>query len=128
MPSCIFDRLQRILFFVDKIADEIVCEETELLEKTIPRMFEVMQMVAKFSCTYVKRGRFGERHLLWTWQVLIIAERTVGGMIHPGRIEDMDSGLTQVIEDFDRAVNVEALRSVKVAGKHSCRCHTIVHS
>jgi hypothetical protein len=59
MPLCIFDRLQRILDFADKVAEEIVGEETEILEKTIPRMFEVMQMVAKFSCNYVKRGRFG---------------------------------------------------------------------
>jgi hypothetical protein len=59
MPSSIFDRLQRILLFADKIADEIVGEETEILEKTIPRMFEVMQIVARFSCNYVKRGRFG---------------------------------------------------------------------
>ena len=58
MPSCIFDRLQRILYFADKVADEIVCEETDILEKTIPRMFEVMQTVATFVCNYVKRGRF----------------------------------------------------------------------
>ena len=58
MPSCIFDRLQRILFFADKVADEIVGEETDILEKTIPRMFEVMQTVATFVCSYVKRGRF----------------------------------------------------------------------
>ena len=59
MPSCIFDRLQRILFFADKVADEIVGEETDVLEKAIPRMFEVMQTVATFVCNYVKRGRFG---------------------------------------------------------------------
>ena len=30
----------------------------------------------------------------------------------------MDSKLTKVIEDFDRAVNVDALRLVKEGGKH----------
>jgi hypothetical protein len=59
MPSDLLDRLQRILIFADKVADKIVCEETDILEKTIPRMFEVMQQVARFSCDYVKRGRFG---------------------------------------------------------------------
>ena len=59
MASCIFDRLQRILFFADKVADEIVGEETDILEKTIPRMFNVMQTVATYLCNYVKRGRFG---------------------------------------------------------------------
>jgi len=59
MPSGLFDRLQRILPLADKVADDIVCEETEVMEKVLPRMYEVMQTVAVFSCNYVKRGRFG---------------------------------------------------------------------
>jgi len=59
MPVGLLDRLQRISCFADKVADEIVYEETEILEKTIPRMFEVMQRVAKYLCEYVRRGRFG---------------------------------------------------------------------
>ena len=59
MPSGLLDRLWRILFFANKVADEIVYEETDILEKTIPRMFKVMDKVAKCSCEYVKRGRFG---------------------------------------------------------------------
>jgi len=59
MPSGLFDRLQRILPLADKVAEDIVYEETEVLEKIMPRMFEVMQSVAKFSCDYVRRGRFG---------------------------------------------------------------------
>ncbi len=60
-PIGISDRLQRILSFADKVADEIVGEETDVLEKTIPRMFKVMETVSKISCAYVKRGRFGKR-------------------------------------------------------------------
>ena len=56
MPSSLLDRLQRIIPFAEKTADENVYEETETLERIIPRMFEVMQRVAKFSCDYVKRG------------------------------------------------------------------------
>ena len=61
MPSDLLDRLKRILIFADKVADEIVYEETDILEKTIPRMFKVMQKVANCSCDYVKRGRFGRQ-------------------------------------------------------------------
>ena len=61
MPMDLLDRLRRILIFADKVADEIVYEETEILETTIPRMFKVMQKVAKCSCDYVKRGRFGRQ-------------------------------------------------------------------
>jgi len=59
MPVGLLDQLQRILSFADKVADEIVGEETDVLEKAIPQMFEVMETVSKFACGYVKRGRFG---------------------------------------------------------------------
>jgi len=61
MPLSLLSRLQRILVFADKVTAEIVCEETEILEKAIPRMFGVMQTVAEFSCDYVRRGRFGRQ-------------------------------------------------------------------
>jgi len=37
----------------------------------------------------------------------------VGRSVDPAAIEEMDRELTRVIEDFDRAVNVEALRLAK---------------
>jgi len=57
MPSALLDQLRRILPLADKIADEIVCEETEILEDIIPRMFKVMAKVSRFSCDYVRHGR-----------------------------------------------------------------------
>ena len=40
----------------------------------------------------------------------MIAARTRGGSTYPKMIEEMDRKLNNVIEDFDRAVYVEALR------------------
>ena len=70
---------------------------------------------------------------------MIISVRTVGGQVRPEAIEKMDDELTKVIEDFDHAVNVEALRSAKETGKHalsqfgesslsvcSCTCRTTI--
>ena len=37
------------------------------------------------------------------------AASTIGGPAYPEMIEEMDRELTEVINDFDRAVNVEAL-------------------
>src|SRR5258706_4015756 len=76
MPSSLLDQLQRILPLADKVANDIVCEETEILEKIMPRMFEVMQRIAKFLCDYVKRGHLSRRSLVWIPQMLMIAERT----------------------------------------------------
>ena len=52
------DRLHRILLFADEVADEIICEETFLLEKIIPRMSEVVERAAKYLCGYVTNGRW----------------------------------------------------------------------
>jgi hypothetical protein len=65
IPLGVFDRLQRILPFADKVVDEIVGDETRILEEIIPRMFEVMQKVAEFSCDYVKRGSSGTQSLCY---------------------------------------------------------------
>ena len=61
VPLSLLDRLQRILPLADKVADKIVSEEAEILDELMPRMFEVMQKVAKFSCDYIKHGRFSRR-------------------------------------------------------------------
>ena len=58
MPSGLCDRVQRILPLVEKVADKIVSEETEILKELVPRMFEVMYRVAELSCDYVKHGEW----------------------------------------------------------------------
>jgi len=63
MLLSLLDRLQRILPLADKVADQMVSEETEILVKIMPRMFEVMQKISKFLCKYVKHGRFSRRSL-----------------------------------------------------------------
>ena len=42
--------------------------------------------------------------------MLMIAARTSGGPAYPEMIEEMDRELNNIIEDFDRAVYIEALR------------------
>ena len=59
IPLSLFDQLRRVLPLGEKLAEEIVCQETDILEEIIPRMFKVMQSVAEYSCDYVRRGRVG---------------------------------------------------------------------
>ena len=56
--------------------------------------------------------------MFWSWQVLMIIARTVGGPTYPEKIEEMDRELTRVIEDFNHAVDVEALCLAKKNGKY----------
>ena len=57
-------------------------------------------------------------HLGLILPVLMSVARTVGGPVNLETIGEMDKELTKVIEDFDRAVNIEALRSAKETGTH----------
>ena len=52
-------------------------------------------------------------------QELIFAARTIGGPGYPEMIEEMNRELNNVIEDFDRAVYVEALRLANETSKLS---------
>ena len=49
----------------------------------------------------------------------MIAARTSGGPAYPEMIEEMDRELNNIIEDFDRAVYVEALRLANETSKLS---------
>jgi len=62
-------------------------------------------------------------HLIWIIELLMIAERTLGGLVHLEKFEEMDEELTKVIEDFDRAVNVETLRLAKGTSKQTLFSH-----
>ena len=49
----------------------------------------------------------------------MIAARTIGGPAYPEMFEEMNTELNNVIEDFDRAVYVEALRLANETSKLS---------
>jgi len=53
----------------------------------------------------------------------MIAERTLGGLVHPKKIEEMDKELTEVIGNFDSAVDVEAMRLAEETSKHKLFSH-----
>ena len=55
--------------------------------------------------------------------MLMIAERTGDALVYSKdkeMMEKMDEELANIIEDFTRAVNVEALRLTKRIGKRHC--------
>ena len=122
MPSSLLGHLHRILDLADKVADEIVCEETDLLGTIMSRMFEVMTNIAAFLCEYVKRGCFSRWSLFWIPQMLMAAERTGAALFSSkdkDRIKELDEELANVIKDFLNAVDVEALRLDRTTGELS---------
>ena len=122
VPSGLFGQLQRILPLANKHAAEIVLEETEILDTIMPRMFKVIQKIAKFLCDYVKRGYFSRRSLVCIPKMLTIAESTGVARFFPkdkDSMKEMDEELAIVIKDFLNAMNAEALRRAKRIGRHS---------
>ena len=134
MPSIILGRIQGIFPLADKVADEIVSEKTDLLYKIMPRMFQAMQKIAKFLFEYLKRGSLSRWSLFWIPQMLMIrsrSERVRDALIDSTdkeMLEGMDIELANVIKDFLDAVNVETLREVRKAGKHSSSNKARAHS
>ena len=57
--------------------------------------------------------------MFWMWHVLMMVTKTAGGRAYQEAIAEMGNELTKVIEDFMRAVDVEALRLAKKSGKHA---------
>ena len=51
--------------------------------------------------------------------VLMITVASVGGLVHLGAIEEIERDLTMVIDDFERAVDLEVLQRMKETGEHS---------
>ena len=49
----------------------------------------------------------------------MITARTIGGPSYPERIEEANRELTEVIEDFDRAMDYETLRIANETSKLS---------
>ena len=54
----------------------------------------------------------------WFVDLTVADNTTAGGPAYREKIEEIDSELTKVTEDFGRAVNIEALRLAKNAGTH----------
>ena len=51
--------------------------------------------------------------------MLIRSARTAGGSVYQEMIEGVDREMTEVVEDLDRAMNIEALRRTKETGEHT---------
>ena len=103
--------MQRVLPLAKEVSDEIVSEETETLKELILRIYEGMNRVAKLLCTYVKLGRWSSS--------LFDKLPMIAASAHQEMFEEMDRELNKVIEYFESAAFVEALRLADETSKPS---------
>ncbi|KAG8792126.1 hypothetical protein FRC16_000151, partial [Serendipita sp. 398] len=101
MVSDLTRHLKRILPFAKEALKEAVEDNADVLRKAIGRLYVLTMDVAEFSCDYVKRNRFKR-----------LAKAIISSQ-DQGKISDLTSGFSVLVEDFDRAVNVETLKAVR---------------
>lgn len=53
MVSDLVDKIGRVLPFITQAQQQVLSDDTELLEETIRRMFEIVLDTAEFTCSYV---------------------------------------------------------------------------
>ena len=123
VPLSLLEHLQHILPLTEKVANENLCEEADVLGKMMSQMFEVMQKIAIFLCEYVKHGSLSRRSLFWIPQLLMITERTGAALFSSkdkaGVMKELDEELANFIKQFLNVVDVDALRRARTMGKHS---------
>jgi len=108
------DCVGRILPFSTLILDEIVCKETELLERVVRRMCSLITDAATFICDYAKQSptsasRFYSDSSLIHRSVV----RAMKSAMSTGpytTIATLQTEFTKLKEDFDRAIDITTLK------------------
>jgi hypothetical protein len=119
--SSLADRLDRVLPFAEQVLDDSVHDDTEILKRIIERMYTLTMDVAEFTCSYVQKSRLSKcfpRH--YTSKPNQKVEKKTKSSGYPedeDRINELKDRLGRLVEDFDRAVGVEALNTARRNGK-----------
>ncbi|KAG8778430.1 hypothetical protein FRC16_003848, partial [Serendipita sp. 398] len=101
MVSDLTRQLKRILPFAKEALKEAIEENANILQKAIGRLYTLTTDIAEFSCDYVKRNRFNR------------LMKSVISNEDQDQINEFTSGFKELVEDFDRAVNVEMFKTVR---------------
>ncbi|PVF92507.1 WD40 repeat-like protein [Serendipita vermifera] len=102
MVSDLSDEIGRVLPLADKVLDDVVREDTKQLSKIIRRMYSLTVDTAEFLCVYVQQSTY------------VRAAKSFVSSKDQEKISEFKSEFTKSIQDFNQAVNVEALRSIKL--------------
>lgn len=103
MLSDLADQIERILPFAKQAPEEIVYDDTELLEGAIGKLYNLIMNMAEFICDYVRR-RPAKR-----------ATKSFVSREDRERIKGLQEDFNKLKGDFDRAVDIEALRTARMS-------------
>ena len=128
MVSDLAEHVNRISPLINR-AQETVVEnsvvergETDLLEEALCNMFDLIKKVALFICDYVKESPASMFHLSDDPSVIwCSAGRAIKATISSedqNKIRELVDAFGKLGKDFDRAVNVENLITIRNIGKY----------
>ncbi|PVF92453.1 WD40 repeat-like protein [Serendipita vermifera] len=98
MVSDLASQLKRVLPFAEKAIEDSIEESTDLLRKTIEKLYILTMGTAQFVCEYVKKSRF---------------KRAINSIVSTEaqeKISGFKDAFGRIVEDLDRAVDVETLK------------------
>ncbi|PVF92501.1 WD40 repeat-like protein [Serendipita vermifera] len=102
MVSDLTDEIGRVLPLADKVLDDAVREDTEQLAKVIRGMYSLTMDAAEFLCTYVQQSAY------------LRAAKSIVYSKNQEKIGGFKGEFSKLIQDFNQAVNVEALRGIRL--------------
>ncbi|PVF92449.1 WD40 repeat-like protein [Serendipita vermifera] len=100
--SDLTDEIGRVLPLADKVLDDVVREDTEQLSKVIKRMHSLTVNTAEFLCVYVQQSSY------------VRAAKSFISSKDQEKIGGFKNEFSKLIQDFNQAVNVEALRGIRL--------------
>ena len=113
--------IERILPFATHVLEDVLYDETELLDEAVRKLYDIITDTAEFIVGYPKRSPISALCLLWCCSAI---NRQVGraakliiSVSDRHRIEGFQGAFGKLKEDFDRAVDVAALRMARRNGK-----------
>jgi hypothetical protein len=91
------------------------------LRRTIEKLYTVIMDVAQFACVYVKQSRFSTQILLYHFpktdlEAEKVTKLTVSSQAYE-RINGFQDEFEKLVEDFDRAIDIETMKIARNIGK-----------
>jgi hypothetical protein len=113
--------IEQILPFATHALEDVLYDETELLEGAIRKLHELITGTAGFLIGYAKQGATSTLTMLWCCSVIYhqvgrAAKSTISASDRQ-KIEALQRAFGKLKEDFDRAVDVAALDMARKQGE-----------
>ena len=131
MVSDLAKSIRRTLPFAERVLEDVLWDNAELLESLVRKLYDLIVEAATFISKYVKQSPASKSRLQpCSSTTYLQADRVLKSpnLFEDRRmIKDLQGNFKRLNEDFDRAVDVEALKvASNIGGPPACFLTLIV--